>query len=83
MTDYVKLDNLPTAANHLLNILWDRNHEMSLAELMDAVNSDFAAEWNKHEIRMFVRYLLHADYVEEKRHGLKVNYAALGLYYDQ
>lgn len=47
MTNYVRLDNLPDTPNHLLNILWDRNCEMTLVELTEAVNEDFSKHWKK------------------------------------
>ena len=82
MIDYVELENLPTTSNHLLNILWDRNCAMRLPELANAVNSEFSTQWNKQDIRDFVRFLILADYVERKRSGFHIYYAALGMDYE-
>ena len=66
----VFLDNLPDTANMILNILWDRNEEMCTAELTEAVNE------------VYINLLIRMDYVEKKRHGLRVYYTALGSDYE-
>lgn len=76
--EYVRMDNMRDTENHLLNILWDRNKAMKLDELTAAVNSEFAVNRNKKEIRCFLQRLIKSDYVEKERRGLKVYYKALG-----
>lgn len=78
----VFLDNLPDTANMILNILWDRNAEMCTAELTDAVNEEYNRRWEKGMIQEFINLLVRMDYVEKKRHGLRVYYAALGSDYE-
>lgn len=72
MIECVMLDTLPEKANLILNILWDRNHPMSVTELIEAL---------KEEVQDYLRFLLASDYAEKKRKGLKVLYAALGSEY--
>lgn len=76
--DCVYLDNLSDTANRVLNVLWDRNDEMSMEELLDAVNTEFHLHKEKSDITEVVRYLVRQEYIEKKRHGLKVRYIALG-----
>lgn len=78
MTDYVQLDNLPITSNNILNILWDRNCEMSLDELVEATNREFSSHWTKQEIKQFLGLLVQMEYVQTKRHGFKLYYSALG-----
>lgn len=78
MTDYVELNNLSKTSNYLLNILWDRNHKMTLDELTDAVNSDFSLHLQRNDVKKFLTQLVADDYVETKRHGFKRGYVALG-----
>ena len=77
--DYVKLDNLSDTQNHLLNILWTENREMTLDELTKQINGTYAAKWNKAEIRQFMETLVIKEYVKKQRHKLKTYYAALCL----
>lgn len=65
MIECVMLDTLPEKANLILNILWDRNHPMSVTELIEALKEEFSLNCEK----------------EKKRKGLKVLYAALGSEY--
>lgn len=76
--DYVILDNIPESANMILNVLWDRNREMSVAELTEAVNGEFGRRWEIEDIRKFANYLVNADYVLRKRHKLRAYYIAVG-----
>ena len=78
MVSYVHLDNLPDTSNHLLNILWDRNHGMSLAELTDAVNKEFYLHWEKEDVKKFLQLLVAKGYAKTIRCGLKKHYIALG-----
>lgn len=77
--DYVKLDNLSDTQNHLMNILWSENREMTLDELTKQINGIFATKWNRGEIRQFMEALVIKEYVRKQRHKLKTYYAALGL----
>lgn len=38
MIECVMLDTLPEKANLILNILWDRNHPMSVTELIEGLS---------------------------------------------
>ena len=76
--DEVFLENLPKTANMILNILWDRNHEMSVDELLEAVNGEFGSHCSRMDIREFAELLVQSDYVDRKRHGFKVSYVAIG-----
>ena len=42
MIECVMLDTLPEKANLILNILWDRNHPMSVTELIEALKEEFS-----------------------------------------
>lgn len=75
----VFLDNLPRTANYILNVLWDRNEPMTVAELTEAVNTKYETQWERKDIQKFVRLLVHEDYVDAKRKGLHLYYCALGL----
>lgn len=77
-SDYICLDTLPTTSNHLLNILWDKNCEMTLEELANATNHEFSTQWSKKEVKQFLSILIQLDYAQTKRHGLKIYYSALG-----
>lgn len=61
--------------------LWDRNHPMSVTELIEALKEEFSLNCEKEEVQDYLRFLLASDYVEKKRKGLKVLYAALGSEY--
>ena len=78
MIDYVELDNIPVTSNNLINILWDRNCEMTLAELTTATNSEFSTQWSKQEIKQFLGLLVQIEYVQTRRQGFKLYYSALG-----
>ena len=81
MIECVMLDTLPEKANLILNILWDRNHPMSVTELIEALKEEFSLNCEKEEVQDYLRFLLASDYAEKKRKGLKVLYAALGSEY--
>ena len=81
MIECVMLDTLPEKANIILNILWDRNHPMSVTELIEALKEEFSLSCEKEEVQDYLRFLLASDYAEKKRKGLKVLYAALGSEY--
>lgn len=55
---------------------------MCTAELTDAVNEVYNRRWEKNMIQEFINLLIRMDYVEKKRHGLRVYYAALGADYE-
>ena len=67
MKDEVFLDNLPRTANQILNVLWNRNREMGVDELTDALNQDYVVRLGRREVQRFVRLLLHAEYIEAKK----------------
>ncbi len=77
--DYVKLDNLSDTQNHLLNILWTENKEMTLDELTKQINGSYDTKWNRGEIRQFMEALVIKEYVKKQRHKLKTYYAALSI----
>lgn len=74
----VFLDNLPATANMILNILWDENREMTVAELTEEVNRKYQMRWEKRDIKEFADYLVHSDYVERHYRRFKAYYIALG-----
>lgn len=51
MIECVMLDTLPEKANLILNILWDRNHPMSVTELIEALKEEFSLNCEKEECR--------------------------------
>lgn len=51
MIECVMLDTLPEKANLILNILWDRNHPMSVTELIEALKEEFSLSCEKEEVR--------------------------------
>ena len=67
MIECVMLDTLPEKANLILNILWDRNHPMSVTELIEALKEEFSLNCEKEEVQDYLRFLLASDYVEKKR----------------
>lgn len=75
------LDNLPRTANQILNVLWDRNRAMTMAELTEAVNAEYGTHLEKNEVQKFVKVLVNGDYVDIKRHGFRAYYQALGMEY--
>ena len=76
--DYIILDNLPESANMILNVLWDKNREMSLEELTQTVDEEFNRRWHKEDIQTFADYLVKADYILRKRHLFHPYYIAVG-----
>lgn len=78
MIDYVELDNLPPTANHLLNILWDKNCELTLNELTELTNTLYSTHWSTKDIKPFLRLLLQKDYIQVRRQRLTAYYSALG-----
>lgn len=79
MNEDVILDNLPRTANYILNVLWDRNALMTIAELTEAVNEKYETQWKCRDVQKFVRLLVNGDYVVSKRKGLRLYYCALGM----
>lgn len=79
--DEVFLDNLPRTANLILNVLWDRNKAMTVAELTEAVNGEYETHLEKSVIQKFVRVLVNGDYVDVKRRGFRAYYQPLGMEY--
>lgn len=77
--NYVKLDNLSETQNHLLNVLWTENKEMTLDELTKQINGSYDTKWNRGEIRQFMEALVIKEYVKKQRHKLKTYYAALSI----
>lgn len=77
----VFLDNLPRTANQILNVLWDRNCAMTVQELTDAVNAEYATKLEKGDIQKFVKLLVYGDYVDIKRHGFRAYYQPIGTEY--
>lgn len=75
----VFLENLPQTANHILNILWDRNTPMTVAQLEEAVNTEYEMQWSRKEIQQFTNVLVRQDYVATKRKGFRLFYYALGI----
>ena len=71
MIECVMLDTLPEKANLILNILWDRNHPMSVTELIEALKEEFSLNCEKEEVQDYLRFLLASDYAEKKRKGLR------------
>ena len=76
--EYVEMDNMPVISCQLLNILWAENRALTIDELTELLNSNFASEWPKHDVVMFLRQLLIGDYAEKRHRGFKTYYAALG-----
>lgn len=66
MIECVMLDTLPEKANLILNILWDRNHPMSVTELIEALKEEFSLNCEKEEVQDYLRFLLASDYAEKK-----------------
>ena len=50
MIECVMLDTLPEKANLILNILWDRNHPMSVTELIEALKEEFSLNCEEEEV---------------------------------
>lgn len=78
VNDDVFLENLSQTANHILNIMWDRNVPMTVAQLTEAVNAENGTQWGRKEVQQFVNILVKRDYVTTKRKGLQVFYYAVG-----
>lgn len=81
MNDEVFLDNLPRTANQILNVLWDRNRAMTVAELTEAVNAEYGTHLEKSEVQKFVKVLVNGDYVDRKQRGFRAYYQPLGMEY--
>lgn len=54
MIECVMLDTLPEKANLILNILWDRNHPMSVTELIEALKEEFSLNCEKEEVQDYL-----------------------------
>lgn len=78
MSDYIQLENIPATANSLLNILWEQNRSLTATELTELYNQRSLNARSKQEIKKFLNLLVRYDYVEGRRHGLKIYYSALG-----
>lgn len=78
MMQYVELGNVPEEANHLMNILWDRNRKMSLSELSEELVSEYSMSLEQQEVQNQMELLVDMDYVEHKDEGEDIYYVALG-----
>lgn len=78
MMQYVELGNVPEEANHLMNILWDRNRKMSLPELSEGLVSEYSMSLEQQEVQDQMELLVDMDYVERKDEGEDICYVALG-----
>ena len=76
------MDNLSDGINMILNVIWDRNREMSVDELTEAVGAEFHRKWEKDEVQKFADYLVKTDYIMRKRHKLRPYYIAIGADYE-
>lgn len=78
MIQYVELGIVPEEANHLLNILWDRNRKMSLSELSESLVSEYSMSLEQEEVQNQMELLVDMDYVERKDEEEDTYYVALG-----
>ncbi|MBP3489050.1 MAG: hypothetical protein J6K53_11705 [Roseburia sp.] len=78
MMQYVELENVPEEANHLLNLLWDRDRKMSLEELAEGLVSEYSMSLTQEEVKDQMELLVDMDYAEHKDEGEDIYYVALG-----
>lgn len=78
MIQYVELGNVPEEANHLMNILWNRNREMSLRELAADLKSEYSMVLDGQEMVNQMELLVDMDYVERREDETDTYYVALG-----
>lgn len=78
MMQYVELGNVPEEASHLINILWDRNRKMTLAELSEGLVTEYSMTLEMQEVQNQMELLVDMDYVEHSDEGAEMYYVALG-----
>lgn len=78
MIQYVELGNVPEEANHLLNLLWDRDRKMSLEELSEGLVSEYSMSLEQEEVKNQMELLVDMDYAEHKDEEEDIYYIALG-----
>lgn len=78
MMQYVELENVPEEANHLLNLLWDRDRKMSLEELSEGLVSEYSMSLAQEEVKNQMELLVDMDYAEHKDEREDIYYVALG-----
>ena len=72
MMQYVELGNVPEEANHLINILWDRNRKMTLAELSEGLVTEYSMTLEMQEVQNQMELLVDMDYVEHSDEGAEM-----------
>lgn len=73
----MKSIELTTAETVVMKCIWDADHEMSLAEILENANSRFGKEWKPQTVSTFLSKLVQKQFIKMKRNGRIITYEIL------
>ena len=68
---------LTTAETIVMKCIWDADHEMSLAKIVENANTRFGKEWKPQTVSTFLSKLVQKEFVKMKRNGRVITYEIL------
>lgn len=68
---------LTAAETIVMKCIWDADHEMSLAEILENANTRFGKEWKSQTVSTFLAKLVHKQFIKMKRSGRTITYEIL------
>lgn len=68
---------LTTAETIVMKCIWDADHEMSLAEILQNANTRFGKEWKSQTVSTFLSKLVQKQFIKMKRNGRVITYEVL------
>ena len=61
----------------VMKCIWDADHEMSLAEILENANTRFGKEWKSQTVSTFLAKLVQKQFIKMKRNGRMITYEIL------
>ena len=75
----MKFKELTASETIVMKCIWDADHEMSLAEILENANNRFGKEWKSQTVSTFLAKLVQKDFIKMKRVGRTITYEVLIL----
>ena len=68
---------LTAAETIVMKCIWDADHEMSLAEIVNNANEGYGKEWKPQTVSTYLAKLCIKNYIQMKRAGRTITYEIL------
>lgn len=68
---------LTTSETIVMKCIWDAEHEMSLAEILENANARFGKQWKSQTVSTFLSKLVQKKFIKMKRNGRVITYEIL------